>query len=82
MEVDINGDGTIDFEVHLEQTGQFSLFVLQEFLGMMKQKANEADQESDLREAFKIFDREQEKSLLINYNLEMFFSSARTDLQI
>jgi len=45
MEVDINGDGTIDFE---------------EFLGMMKQKANEADQESDLREAFKIFDRDKD----------------------
>ena len=25
---------------------------------MMKQKANEADQESDLRDAFKIFDRD------------------------
>ena len=46
MEVDINGDGTIDF---------------QEFLGMMKQKANEADQESDLKEAFKIFDRSHSK---------------------
>merc|ERR1712130_811582 len=45
MEVDINGDGTIDF---------------QEFLGMMKSKANEADQESDLREAFKIFDRDKD----------------------
>ena len=45
MEVDINGDGTIDFE---------------EFLGMMKSKANEADQESDLREAFKIFDRDKD----------------------
>ena len=29
-----------------------------EFLGMMKNKANEADQESDLRDAFKIFDRD------------------------
>ena len=29
-----------------------------EFLGMMKQKANEADQQSDLRDAFKIFDRD------------------------
>ena len=27
---------------------------------MMKQKANEADQESDLREAFKIFDRDKD----------------------
>merc|ERR1712105_76352 len=46
MEVDINGDGTIDF---------------QEFLGMMKQKASEADQESsDLKEAFKIFDRDKD----------------------
>ena len=31
----------------------------EEFLGMMKQKANEADQESDLRDAFKIFDRDR-----------------------
>ena len=45
MEVDINGDGTIDFD---------------EFLGMMKQKANEHDQESDLRDAFKIFDRDKD----------------------
>ena len=45
MEVDINGDGTIDFE---------------EFLGMMKQKANEADQEQDLKEAFQIFDRDKD----------------------
>ena len=30
-----------------------------EFLGMMKSKANEADQESDLREAFKIFDKDK-----------------------
>ena len=35
-------------------------FLYQEFLGMMKQKANEADQESDLREAFKIFDRDKD----------------------
>ena len=41
MEVDVNGDGTIDFD---------------EFLGMMKSKANEADQASDLKDAFKIFD--------------------------
>ena len=45
MEVDVNGDGTIDFD---------------EFLGMMKSKANEADQESDLLEAFKIFDRDKD----------------------
>ena len=45
MEVDVNGDGTIDFE---------------EFLGMMKAKANEADQESDLMDAFKIFDRDKD----------------------
>ena len=30
-----------------------------EFLGMMKSKASEADQESDLREAFKIFDKDK-----------------------
>ena len=45
MEVDVNGDGTIDFD---------------EFLGMMKQKANEADQESDLMDAFKIFDKDKD----------------------
>ena len=44
MEVDVNGDGTIDF---------------QEFIGMMKAKANEADQEHDLKEAFMIFDRDK-----------------------
>eukprot|EP00091_Calanus_sinicus_P017097 TRINITY_DN36897_c0_g1_i1.p1 TRINITY_DN36897_c0_g1~~TRINITY_DN36897_c0_g1_i1.p1 ORF type:complete len:111 (-),score=54.26 TRINITY_DN36897_c0_g1_i1:31-363(-) len=44
MEVDINGDGTIDFD---------------EFLGMMKQKAQESDEDSDLREAFQIFDRDR-----------------------
>lgn len=45
MEVDLNGDGTIDFP---------------EFLEMMKQKSNEADQEADLKEAFKIFDRDKD----------------------
>ena len=45
LEVDIDGNGTIEFE---------------EFLNMMKQKANEADQESDLKEAFKIFDRDKD----------------------
>merc|ERR1712189_164114 len=44
MEVDINGDGTIDFD---------------EFLGMMKQKAHEVDEDSDLKEAFRIFDRDR-----------------------
>ena len=45
MEVDINGDGTIDFD---------------EFVGMMKKKANKADQESDLMDAFKIFDKDRD----------------------
>ena len=44
MEVDVNGDGTIDFD---------------EFLGMMKQKANESDEDTDLKEAFQIFDRDR-----------------------
>jgi len=45
MEVDIDGNGTIEFE---------------EFLNMMKKKANETDEEADLREAFKIFDRNKD----------------------
>ena len=43
-----------------ESQEAFIVVVCQEFLGMMKQKANEADQESDLREAFKIFDRDKD----------------------
>merc|ERR1712055_1103311 len=45
LEVDIDGNGTIEFE---------------EFLSMMKKKASETDEESDLREAFKIFDRDKD----------------------
>merc|ERR1719400_2046532 len=45
MEIDLNGDGTIDFP---------------EFLEMMKNKANEADQLEDLKEAFRIFDRNRD----------------------
>ena len=45
MEVDLDGNGTIEFP---------------EFLEMMKTKAGEVDQESDLREAFKIFDRDRD----------------------
>ena len=43
LEVDIDGNGTIEFD---------------EFIHMMKKKANEVDEEADLREAFKIFDRD------------------------
>ena len=45
MQVDVDGNGTIEFP---------------EFLEMMKSKAAEVDQESDLREAFKIFDRDRD----------------------
>merc|ERR1712198_229406 len=45
LEVDIDGNGTIEFG---------------EFLNMMKQKAGEVDEEADLREAFKIFDRDKD----------------------
>eukprot|EP00092_Neocalanus_flemingeri_P031329 GFUD01034025.1.p1 GENE.GFUD01034025.1~~GFUD01034025.1.p1 ORF type:complete len:149 (+),score=64.98 GFUD01034025.1:56-502(+) len=45
MEVDVDGNGTIDFP---------------EFLDMMKKKAHEVDEGEDLREAFKIFDRDRD----------------------
>merc|ERR1711983_312782 len=45
MEVDLDGNGTIEFP---------------EFLEMMKQKATEVDQEGELREAFRIFDRNKD----------------------
>merc|ERR1711915_1098708 len=45
LEVDIDVNGTIEFG---------------EFLNMMKQKAGEVDEEADLREAFKIFDRDKD----------------------
>jgi len=44
MESDLNGDGTIDFE---------------EFAEMMKKKSSETDQTEDLREAFRIFDKDK-----------------------
>jgi len=45
MEVDLDGNGTIEFP---------------EFLEMMKKKANTVDQEGELREAFRIFDRNKD----------------------
>eukprot|EP00092_Neocalanus_flemingeri_P014501 GFUD01015646.1.p1 GENE.GFUD01015646.1~~GFUD01015646.1.p1 ORF type:complete len:150 (+),score=72.23 GFUD01015646.1:47-496(+) len=45
MEVDMDGNGTIEFD---------------EFLDMMKKKASEVDEEAELKEAFKIFDRDKD----------------------
>jgi len=45
MESDLNGDGTIDF---------------QEFLEMMKRKSSETDQTEELRQAFRMFDRNKD----------------------
>eukprot|EP00092_Neocalanus_flemingeri_P031331 GFUD01034027.1.p1 GENE.GFUD01034027.1~~GFUD01034027.1.p1 ORF type:complete len:149 (+),score=63.81 GFUD01034027.1:209-655(+) len=45
LEVDVDGNGTIDFP---------------EFLDMMKKKAGEVDEGAELREAFKIFDRNRD----------------------
>ena len=45
IEVDVNGDGTIDFD---------------EFLGMMEKSNKDGDgEESGLKEAFQIFDRDR-----------------------
>merc|ERR1712059_56527 len=45
LEVDLDGNGTIEFP---------------EFLELMKQKANEDDDADTIREAFKIFDRDKD----------------------
>lgn len=44
METDLNGNGTLDFE---------------EFVEMMKKKTSEDDAKDDLREAFRIFDKDK-----------------------
>ncbi len=43
IEYDINGDGTIDFD---------------EFLEMMSKQSKDVDQTAEIREAFKIFDKD------------------------
>lgn len=45
MESDLNGDGTIDFK---------------EFLTMMRKKSSETDQTEELRQAFRIFDKNKD----------------------
>ena len=45
MEIDIDGSGTIDFD---------------EFVALMKDKALEVDVDSDIREAFRMFDRNKD----------------------
>merc|ERR1712003_400975 len=45
LEVDVDGNGTIEFD---------------EFISMMKKKASEIDEEADLKETFRIFDRDKD----------------------
>merc|ERR1712198_162702 len=79
LEVDIDGNGTIEFE---------------EFINMMMKKAGEVDEEADLREAFKIFDRDKDGfismkelkkvcsmlgTMLTKEELDMFMAEADAD---
>ena len=48
----------VQFNKFLLSPNDLNISDFDEFLGMMKNKASEADQESDLRDAFKIFDRD------------------------
>merc|ERR1711915_731100 len=79
LEVDIDGNGTIEFG---------------EFLNMMMKKAGEVDEEADLREALKIFDRDKDGfismkelkkvcsmlgTMLTKEELDMFMAEADAD---
>ena len=71
MEVDIDGNGNIDF---------------QEFVDMMRKKTTDIDIEADIRDAFRIFDRNKvqirnrsSKSFLLD--LHLVFRTATSTCQ-
>ena len=57
MEIDIDGSGTIDFD---------------EFVALMKDKALEVDVDSDIREAFRMFDRNKDGYIDMSELSKMF----------
>ena len=57
MEIDIDGSGTIDFD---------------EFVSLMKDKALEVDVDNDIREAFRMFDRNKDGYIDMSELRKMF----------
>ena len=57
MEIDIDGSGSIDF---------------QEFVSLMKDKALEVDVDNDIREAFRMFDRNKDGYIDMSELRKMF----------
>ena len=57
MEIDIDGSGTVDFD---------------EFVSLMKDKALEVDVDNDIREAFRMFDRNKDGYIDMSELRKMF----------
>ncbi|XP_042400122.1 calmodulin-like isoform X2 [Zingiber officinale] len=66
-EVDADGSGAIEFE---------------EFLNLMVRKMKESDSEEELKEAFKVFDKDQNGFISKNENVMMSLGEKLTDEEV